>query len=82
MSYPRQLAYQKATFEGDYTILYAAYEAKQPGKWLGSYKLLKGSVVVDEKAVANPYDSERAAATNAHDLGVLAMEEHISKSHS
>lgn len=79
MEYANQLQWQKAFYEDDFSVQFTAHESKSSGKWLGSYKVLKGSRVLIEVSVANTFDTEKAAATKAHDLGVEAMEKYIAE---
>lgn len=76
MTYPKEVAYKQSVSEGGYSILFEAHEASQPGKWMGSYKVRKGSLVVAEAAVANAYDSERECDDDVYRLAEEAIEKH------
>ncbi|MBB3118875.1 hypothetical protein [Pseudoduganella violacea] len=80
MTYPKQLEYRKAVLENGYTIYYEAHETSDGTKWMGSYKVLKASLVLIGAAVGNTFDSEAEAELHAHDLAVEYVEKHVAES--
>jgi hypothetical protein len=78
MTYPKEPTYLQATFEDGYSILYEAHEANQPRKWMASFKVRKGSLMVFDTSIGNVYDSREEAERAAYDIAVGYMEDHAS----